>query len=242
MTNKGGLYPTDYGPDTSGPLARALQLPPEQRPPLAELRKMLRARRPKVEAEGTHSTGPKELEEAWQAVPETAPDDYICGGSALNIPDPVRGGGDWHFCGTWVYMKPVDAPPRFARRISEEVNNPVMEHVLRHVLGTDRVLDVRAGLRKMGHPQADSETAIWAASHERSTLEYVLRSVLDHDEPTVNRYRYMLDQRTFHRWIATDEQEQWVWEQLIEIAGNLPERRAWAIHRWIEQTLKNPEQ
>ena len=88
----------------------------KQRPPLAELRNMIRARRPKVEAEETQSTGPRKLEEAWQAVPETAPDDYICGGSARIIPDPVRGGGDWHFCGTWRYMKPVDEPPRRHRQ------------------------------------------------------------------------------------------------------------------------------
>ena len=139
-------------------------------------------------------------------------------------------------------MKPKDERTRYATVAGERRRTPVMQHVLKHVLRTDGVIDVRKGLAKMGHPQAHEERPVWAASHERSTVEYVLESALRHHEPDPENYMYILDRRTAHRWLATDEQDEWVKAHLLNIAENLPRQRALAIEKWAEYTFGEGEE
>ena len=137
-------------------------------------------------------------------------------------------------------MKPIGEPARSDQLSNMRTDTPVMEHVLAHILAEDGVLDVRPGLSTLGHPQAQESNPGWAASHERATIEYVLRAVLDHMPPNPDLPEYILDRRTAHRWLGSDEQEEWVGRRILEVATYLPDRRAEAIRRWTLNAFHNP--
>ena len=224
-------FPTDYGPDTASDFARIFRLPPGQRPSLREIRERFgrgsKPARPEV---------PMVVE--WMQIPETTVGRYIARGSALTIPDP-RGGGDWH--DSWRYQRRTDDPPRVAMLSTDLPANPVLAHVLEHVLGSERIIDARPRLTRKGHPDARHDgPPIWAASHERAAIERVLRNTIGrHDPPARDRPEGILDRRTVYRWLPTTEQLEWVGSVLLAIARHLPRERAIAIRGWIENTVDN---
>lgn len=226
--------PTDYGPDPRTPFWRALTLPGSERPPVRELRKLPGA--PPLPPE----PDPNEpLVQDWVVIPPTTRARYITGGYALNTRDPLgRWGGDWHPC--WSYMRPESAPRRIADTSDDAAaNNPAMQHVLKWILGTDRILDLRPGLQQICHPQAAEPAAIWGASHERATVEYVLGSALHFIPPDPDRPEHILDRRTVHRWLGSEEQWDWTEQTLLRIAAELPGVRAKAIGNWVWNAFHN---
>ena len=224
--------PTDYGPDTASPLGRALRLPPGERPPISELIQL--ARRPAKPA----PTGP--LVSEWMRIPPTTREDCIIGGAALTIADR-NGGLDWH--DGWYYARYASEPRRTATLASERTANPVLAHIREHWLATERVVDVRWGLTRKGHPEAQGEgPPIWAEAHERSTVDRILQSAVGGPFPPNPDYpERILDRRTVYRWIATDEQLTWIGATLLEIAAKLPAERACAIRNWVANVVDNDE-
>lgn len=71
--------------------------------------------------------------------------------------------------------------------------------MLKWILGTDRLLDLRPGLASICHPQADGPTAVWVASHERATVKYVLAMTMNFIPPAADRPEHIPDRRTVHR-------------------------------------------
>lgn len=229
-----GPVPTDYGPDPRTPFWRALTLPGSERPPVHELRKLPGAPRPLPEPDPDEPLVPD-----WVVIPPTTPARYITGGYALNTPDPLgRAGGDWHPC--WSYLRPAGTARRIAETAADEAaDNPALQHVLQWILGTDRVLDLRPGLARICHPQADESAVIWGASHERATVEYVLAITMQFIPPAADRPEHILDRRTVHRWLGSDEQWDWTEQTLLRIAAELPEVRARAIENWVWNAFHN---
>ena len=226
--------PTDYGPDPRTPFTRALTLPGSERPPVPELRKLPGAPR-RIPDPDTKAP----LVRDWVVIPPTTPARYITGGYALNVPDPLgRGGGDWH--GGWSYLRRADTARRVAETSTDDDNNnPALQHVLKWILGTDRLLDLRPGLVRICHPQAVEPAVIWGASHERATVEYVLAMTLHYIPPPVAEPERLLDRRTVHRWLGLDEQWDWTEQTLLRIAAELPEVRAQAIENWVRNAFHN---
>ena len=228
-----GPVPTDYGPDPRTPFWRALTLPGSERPPVHELRKLPGAPRPLPEPDPDEPLVPD-----WVVIPPTTPTRYVTGGSALNVPDPLgRGGGDWH--NGWSYLRRAGAARRVARMSTDGADNPAFRHVLKWILGTERLLDLRPGLERICHPQAAEPAAIWGASHERATVEYVLASAVHFIPPEADRPEHILDRRTVHRWLGSDEQWDWTEQTLLRIAAELPEVRARAIENWVWNAFHN---
>ena len=228
-----GPLPTDYGPDPRTPFTRALTLPGSERPPVHELRKLPGAPRPRPEPDPAEP-----LVQDWVIIPPTTPARYVTGGSALNVPDPLRrGGGDWH--NGWSYMRPASAMRRVAQMSTDDADNPALEHVLTQILGTERLLDLRPGLVRICHPQAAEATIIWGASHERATVEYVLAKTMSFIPPCAGRAEHILDRRTVHRWLGSDEQWDWAEQTLLRVAAELPAVRARAIEDWVRNAFHN---
>ena len=225
--------PTNYGPDPRTPFRRALTLPASERPPVHELRKLPGAPRPRPERDPNEP-----LVQDWVIIPPTTPARYITGGYALNVPDPLgRGGGDWHPC--WSYQRQADTARRVAETSTDDDDNPALQHVLKWILGTDRLLDLRPGLVRICHPQAAETAVIWGASHERATVEYVLAKTMNFIPPRAGRAEHILDRRTVHRWLGSDEQRDWTEQTLLRIAAELPEVRARAIENWVWNAFHN---
>ena len=227
--------PTDYGPDNPSPLARVLRLPPAERPPRREIIALVRRTRP---ARPANRTGP--LVNEWMPIPPTTPEQYIVGGAALTIPD-ANGGLDWH--DNWYYARFENEPRRTARLSTERPANPVLAHIREHWLGTERIIDARWGLARKGHPDAQGEgPAIWAESHERSTVDRVLRSAVGRPfPPAPDQPEKILGRRTVYRWIATEEQLHWIGSTLLAIANELPRERATPIRTWVANVVDNQE-
>lgn len=227
--------PSDYGLPPSGPLLDYLAMPPDERPPAGEYLRLLANTRP---AKPCPDRDTPVIEE-WTRIPPTTPANHIAGGSALNIRDPFgRPGGDWH--NGWHYGRYAYQPPRTATLSGTDGMTPAERFVDRHVLGTRRVADVRAGLRAMGHPDADAASPIWGATHERSTVRYVLRTVLGHHAPSPDQPELLLDRRTACRWLGTDEQVAWARMVLTRVAAHLPPARQQAIEAWVRHTFDHP--
>ena len=224
-------FPTDYGPDTASDFIKIFRLPPEARPSRREILRRFHQPSPLPRPHVP-------MLDEWMEIPATTITNYLCGGCALNIPDP-RGGGDWH--DPWRYRRRADDPPKVARLSNDRAANPVLAHVLEHVLGTERIIDARERLALKGHP--DTQKAgppVWAASHERSTIERVLQSTIGrHNPPTPDHPEWFLDRRTVYRWLATLDQHHWVETTLESIAKELPGNRAAPIRRWIEHSFHN---
>ena len=225
--------PTDYGPDPRTPFWRALTLPGSERPPSRELRKLPGAPRPRPEPDPDEPLVPD-----WVVIPPTTRARYVTGGSALNVPDPLRrGGGDWH--NGWSYLRRAGAARRVAQMSTDDADNPALQHVLTWILGTERLLDLRPGLERICHPQAAEPAIIWGASHERATVEYVLAMTMNFIPPIDADPEGILDRRTVHRWLGSDEQWDWTEQTLLRIAAALPEARARAIENWIQNAFHN---
>ena len=127
MTNR-IPFPTDYGPDTASDFIKIFRLPPEARPSRREILRRFHQPSPPPRPHVP-------MLDEWMEIPATTITTYLCGGCALNIPDP-RGGGDWH--DPWHYRRRADDPPKVARLSNDRAANPVLTHVLEHVLGTER--------------------------------------------------------------------------------------------------------
>ena len=169
----------------------------------------------------------------WDTIPPTSQARYISGGSALNIPDAGnRGSGDWHRAG-WQSRRGAGTGARQAAMSDDTGRSPAARRIHASVLGTQRVIDVRPGLRRLGHPQAGSESVIWGASHERATAEYVIDACTRHFEPDPDHPEGILDRRTAHRWLATDDQDAWVRAVLAAAATMLPAVRRAALEHWL---------
>ena len=227
--------PTDYGPDNPSPLARVLRLPPAERPPRREIIKLAKRTRPKRAANATDV-----MISEWMAIPPTTPEQYIVDGAALTIAD-ANGGLDWH--DAWHYARFANEPRRIATLSTDRPANPVLAHIREHWLGTERIIDARWGLARKGHPDAQGEgPAIWAESHERSTVDLVLEHAVGQPfPPAPDRPEWILDRRTVYRWIATEEQLQWIGSTLLAIAAELPPERASPIRTWVTNVVDNQE-
>ena len=94
-------------------------------------------------------------------------------------------------------------------RSTDDDANLVLAHVLTNVLGRERIIDARPRLARKGHPEAKPERPpIWAASHERATVERVLRSAIGSPcPPAPDQPERILDRRTVYRWLATEEHD-----------------------------------
>ena len=224
-------FPTDYGPDTASDFAKTFRLPPAKRPPMREILSLLK-RTP------ARPRPPVPLIDEWMKIPPTSLTSYITGGAALNIPDP-RGGGDWH--DAWHYSRRSDDPARIAMRSTDDDANPVLAHVLTNVLGPERIIDARPRLARKGHPEAKPEgPPIWAASHERATVERVLRRAIGSPcPPAPDQPERILDRRTVYRWLATEEQLKWVEATILGVAEHLPPQRADPIRGWVAHVVHN---
>lgn len=224
--------PSDYGPDTATAFARALRLPPGERPPIRELIKL--GHRP------ARPTPAGIIVSEWMNIPRTTPEVHIVDGDALTIPDP-HGGLDWH--DAWHYARNATDPKRTATLSSERPANPILAHIREHWLGTDRIVDARWGLARKGHPDAQGDgPPIWAEAHERTTVDRVLRSAIGRPfPPAPDQPERILARRTVYRWIATVEQLQWVETTLLAIAAELPQDRATPIRNWVANLVDNVE-
>ena len=177
----------------------------------------------------------------WLIVPPTSLANYITAGSALNIPHPSgRGGGDWH--NQWRYSRsPDERRPVAHMAAAHHANKGERFHaVLGDVVGDERIGDVRKGLAALGHPAGHDAEPVWAALHERATLEHVLGSILRPLSPRPGKPEWILDRRTVHRWIPWADEIEWVERKLEAVAELVGGERAEIAREWAWNAFHNP--
>ena len=102
-------------------------------------------------------------------IPETSPENYITGLSALNLRDPdCWQSGDWHQRGSWFRAIEQIVPDSATKAIMSSdfrMGAPV------NIMGDQRLCDARQGLGDLGHPDAKKPSRIWCAHHERAIAD-----------------------------------------------------------------------
>lgn len=148
-------------------------------------------------------------------IPHTTPDHYLTGMTALNIPSPQGGQGDWHFHESF-YGRAGQEPTIFMAGEGEAWNtNPVFAKF--------GVYECSTTLRKLGLKIAPAEK-VYAADHCRAMLDMLYRLVKEH----ASLYHLEVDE-----WIDDPKEK----ERLVGAIKNLQsslEQDEWkALQAWL---------
>lgn len=150
-------------------------------------------------------------------IPETGPDRYVTGGSALNLRQPSLGeAGDWHQTGWWIPDGVEDVQAHFA----DTNDDPAWATELRElapVLGTLEIVDCRPALRDLDHPAGYRNAPVWCATHVRATLEQAWWMMRQWDGDEAELTLEPTDPSTIARRLATREQ----WVQLHRLGDRI---------------------
>ena len=180
-----------------------------------------------MEAEPTKTATMPEGTEL-QAIPvridETSRRHHITGMMALNIPDPVCPGGDWHQYASWFATEPGTLRPHFYT--DEDTYGVVLDK-----LGDNGVEDARAGLRLLGHPAGESDRPVWSATYDRAVIEIAWEQ-LQHERTDDEVTEYIpVDSADVRSWLFRTiywvRLNWWGWKLRWSLTGR--ER-----HRWDE--------
>ena len=162
--------------------------------------------------------GPNATHHAW--IPPTDPRNYLDGLHALNLRSPEVGSpGDWH---PHVWECRVREPrwdAHYASTSARRGASPWQER-LREWLGTREQVDARPALKRIGHPAAHRDTAVWCATHVRVVLEQAY-DALKHATPE-ERWNAALrcqDPKTTARWLGRRRNARW--ERLHALAAEI---------------------
>jgi hypothetical protein len=122
-------------------------------------------------------------------LPKTSQHHYITGTTALNVPLPEEGYGDWHFNEAF-YGRGSHSPKIFMAGKGEKWNSDV-------IFGDWGIYECSEKLRGLGLPVPLNEK-VFVASHYRAVLDMLFRCIKQGNYP----HHLDLDQ-----WFDTEEQK-----------------------------------
>ena len=155
----------------------------------------------------------------WRRIPRTpAGGVYITGSAALNIPQHGEWAG-WHGL---MWNTRMELPGDDGAQDEVQTGRPQEWRYW----GGRGILDVRDGLRMIGHPAGNREEAVYGASFARAVAEKVIRMARLHAQQLAYPQR-----KETHHWLKTPGQREEL-RKLLEIAqenepGIRTETRAW---------------
>lgn len=101
-------------------------------------------------------------------LPDTTPERYLTGMTALNIPAPDSSGGDWHFFEAF-YGRGDRKPKIFVAGLGEDLNTNA-------IWGSEGIYECSALLRKAGLT-IPANRKIFAANHFRAVVDMLYQCV-----------------------------------------------------------------
>lgn len=150
-------------------------------------------------------------------ISSTAPDRYLSGMAALNIPSD-EGTGDWHMIETFFSPR-----QRFSRLF---ITGAGCHDDTTSYLADMGVYDCSAILNAYGIPHPGG--SVYAATHARAIADMVLVTILDGRSPSF----IPLDD-----WMPSDIDKQAVFDLLEVAAGRMDEEDKKRVLVWIEANL-----
>lgn len=148
-------------------------------------------------------------------IPKTSLEHYITGITALNIPLPAEGNGDWHFHEAF-YGRGNRASKIFVAGEGEEWNtNPIF--------GNFGIYACEKILVELGLP-VPNEEHIYAAGHYRAVLDMLYSCIRNGNYP----FHIDLDQ-----WFETSEQKAFLLEKAEEMTSVLNSKEKDILKKWI---------
>lgn len=151
--------------------------------------------------------------------PKTTPNHYLTGTTALNIPFPEEGYGDWHFIEAF-YGRDDKQPKLFVAGEGEDWNT-------NKIFGNFGVNECSELLRKLGLAIPRGEK-VYSAGHYRAVLDMLYRCVKKGYYP----HHIDLDQ-----WFDTQEQKNTLFKQ-AKIMRNYLNKDEWNIvEKWIQNQI-----
>lgn len=154
-----------------------------------------------------------------QQLPKTSKRHYITGMTALNIPLPEEGYGDWHFIEAF-YGRGSRSPKMFLAGEGEEWST-------QSIFGEFGIYECSEKLKKMGIV-VPSGQKVYVAGHYRAVLDMLYRSVKR------GRYPHHLD---IEHWFDNEEQKKALAGKVKEMKGHLTPNEWSIIEQWLKTLI-----
>lgn len=145
-------------------------------------------------------------------IPATAPDRYLGGMAALNLPSP-RGTGDWHMEQTFFRQRET--------RSRSFISGKGCLTDTTDLLGQEGIYDCSQLLDEL---QIEHEGPAYAATHARAIADLVLSAVLKDRKP---------DHLELDDWMPHDEDKQQVYRLLNKAVSRLDLKHQVDVNAWI---------
>ncbi|NNM60018.1 MAG: hypothetical protein HKM04_09420 [Legionellales bacterium] len=155
-------------------------------------------------------------------LPKTSPQHYLTGMTALNIPCPDEGYGDWHFYEAFFGRGDIQ-PKIFVAGKGEKWNTLPL-------FGDFGIYECSHILREHGVPLAENEK-VYAAGHYRAALDMLYDCLLD------NQYPYHID---LADWFDNQTQINRVLEKAeAELIPVLNTEQQEILKEWMSKQISN---
>ena len=149
-------------------------------------------------------------------LPETSPRHYITGITALNVPLPEEGYGNWHFTEAF-YGRGERAPKIFVAGDKEEWNTHA-------IFGDFGIYECAEKLKKLG-VEVPAGQKVYVAGHYRAVLDMLYRCVKKEQFP---------HHLTIDAWFDSEEQKQVLLAKVKQMKNHLSSKEWHRVEEWLK--------
>jgi hypothetical protein len=152
-------------------------------------------------------------------LPETSKHHYITGTTALNVPFPEEGYGDWHFIEAF-HGRGAKTPKIFLAGDGEKWNTNA-------IFGNFGIYECSEKLRKLGI-DVPAGKKIYVAGHYRAVLDMLYRTI---------KQGYYPSHLDIDQWFDNENQKKILIQKIKEMKNHLSQTEWSLVEQWLQTIL-----